>query len=58
MSIPSPQRYLVVHRPDKRNSPKYFGPFVSERMAYDFATSEFPPDTTVVRPLLSRQQNH
>lgn len=50
------QRYIVLHKPDDKSPMEYIGPFVSERLAEEFADDNYPPEKWMVRPVKSREQ--
>jgi hypothetical protein len=58
MNVPSPQRYVVVYRPAKDDPLEYIGPFVSKRLAEQFADTLKPEGKTFIRPLLARHEHH
>lgn len=50
------QRYIVLHKPDEKSPVEYIGPFVSERLAEEFADETFPPEKYMIRPVKTRDQ--
>ncbi len=48
-------RYIVVYKRSKGSTVQYVGPFVSERLAEEFAAT-LDVSNSLIRPVLSREQ--
>lgn len=48
-------RSIVIYKPREGAPVEYIGPFVSERLAYEYVDNRLPNGKAIVRPLISRQ---
>lgn len=47
-------RSIIIYKPCEGAPIEYVGPFVSERLAYEYVDKKMPNGKAIVRPLKSR----